>query len=133
VAGPRSPDGPKPLTARAALGKRAEAAVSDYLGSVGIEVLDANVRVGRFEIDLLARDGEVIVVVEVRTRGTGAWVRAFDSIDWRKRKRIRFAGERLWRDRFARRKDVERMRFDCASVTFDADGTAHVEYVRAAF
>ena len=133
MAGPRSPDGPKPLTARAALGKRAEAAVAEHLGTMGIEVIDANVRVGRFEIDLLARDGEVIVVVEVRTRGAGAWVRALDSIDWRKRQHIRHAGERLWRDRFARRKDVERMRFDCASVTFDAEGGAHVEYVRAAF
>ena len=107
--------------------------MSDYLAAQGVEILGTNVRAGRLEIDVLARDGEVIVVVEVRSRGSGAWVRAFDSIDWRKRQRIRNAGERLWRSRFAKRTDVHRMRFDCASVSFDADGTAHVEYVRSAF
>ena len=105
----------------------------DYLAALGVEILGTNVRAGRLEIDVLARDGEVILVVEVRSRGAGAWVRAFDSIDWRKRQRIRNAGERLWRFRFAKRTDVHRMRFDCASVAFDADGTAHVEYVRSAF
>ena len=105
----------------------------DYLRAQGIEILGTNVRAGRLEVDVLARDGEVVIVVEVRTRGRGAWQRALDSIDGKKQMRLRHAGERLWRERFARRRDVMRMRFDCASVTFDESGAPSVEYVRAAF
>jgi len=117
-----------------ALGIRAEQAAAAYLTGRGLHILAANLRVGRCEIDLLAREREVVVVVEVRTRGPGALVRALDSIDVRKQRRLRFAAQRLWRDRFARDRSVERLRFDCVSVTFDgATGDARVEHVRAAF
>ena len=103
-----------------------------HLASLGIEILAANLRVGRLEIDLVTRDGPVIAVVEVRTRGPGAWQRALDSVDARKRARVRAAGERLWRERFERDASVERMRFDIATVELLPEG-ARVEVVKAAF
>ena len=121
------------MTARAALGARAEAAVADYLTALGLQLLGCNVRVGRLEIDLLCLDGAVVVVIEVRTRGAGSWQRGLDSIDWKKRARVRQAGERLWRDRFSKQEGLDRMRFDCAAVTFEASGEVRIEYVRAAF
>jgi len=75
----------------------------------------------------------VIVVVEVRARGPGAYLRALDSVDAKKRARVRAAGERLWRERFARDASVSRMRFDIAAVAFQPDGSAIVEHVKAAF
>lgn len=117
---------------RARVGARAERAVVEHLLAEGLEVLATNVRVGRLEIDVVARDGEVIAIVEVRTRGTGSWQRGLESIDAAKRRRVREAGERLWRERFAKRADVERMRFDVASVRFDGE-LATIEYVKAAF
>jgi putative endonuclease len=120
-------------TTRAELGQRAERAAADFLEAAGLTIVQRNVRSGRYEIDIVARDGECIVVVEVRTRGEGALVRAFDSIDWKKRARIRAAGERLWRDRYGKMRGVERMRFDCISVTFEPDGSTTVEHARAAF
>ncbi len=92
-----------------------------------------NVRVGRLELDIVAREGPVVIVVEVRTRSAGAWVRAIDSVDRRKRERVRRAGEALWAARFAEDPSVERMRFDIASVDLDAPGGPTVEIVRAAF
>jgi len=123
--------GARPTTARQELGARAEAAVAAYLAAQGIEILGLNVRVGRLEVDIIARDGPVVIIVEVRTRGRGAYVKAFDSIDAKKRARVRRAGERLWRDRFSRMPGVERMRFDAAAVTFLPSGEAEVEHVRA--
>jgi putative endonuclease len=99
----------------------------------GLEVIASNVRVGRLEVDLIARDGPVIAIVEVRTRGRSSWLRALDSVDARKRARLRQAGERLWRDRFSAEPEVERMRFDLASVTFAPGGEVIIEHVRAAF
>ncbi|WP_437514531.1 YraN family protein [Sorangium sp. So ce1099] len=119
--------------ARRALGARAEEAVVAHLAAQGIEVIARNARVGRLEIDVIARDGPVIAIIEVRTRGAGSYVRALDSIDASKRARVRRAGEQLWRARFSRVRGVERMRFDAASVTFLPTGEVEIELVKAAF
>ncbi|MFO0591903.1 MAG: YraN family protein [Polyangiaceae bacterium] len=114
-------------------GIRAERAAVDYLIDSGLDVLASNLRVGRFEIDVLAADGSVLVIVEVRTRGPGAFVRALDSVDARKRARLRLAGRWLWRDRYAADPRFERLRFDCIAVRFSPTGAPDVEHVRAAF
>ncbi|XXT23476.1 YraN family protein [Sorangium sp. So ce429] len=119
--------------ARRALGARAEDAVVAHLAAQGLEVIARNARVGRLEIDVIARDGPVIAIIEVRTRGAGSYVRALDSIDASKRARVRRAGEQLWRARFSRVRGVERMRFDAASVTFLPTGEVEIELVKAAF
>jgi putative endonuclease len=121
------------VSSRSEDGRRAEAAVVAYLRAQGLAIVATNLRLSHLEIDVVARDGPVIVIVEVRTRGAGAWTTAFGSIDSQKRVRIRRAGERLWNRRYKHDQSVERMRFDAASVTFMPDGTPNVEYVRAAF
>ena len=115
------------------LGLRAEKAAAAHLSERGFVMLAANVRVGRYEIDLLAADGSVLVVVEVRARGPGALVRPLDSVDARKRARVRSAGRQLWRTRFGRDRRFERMRFDCVAVTVEESGDVRIEHVRAAF
>lgn len=119
--------------ARHDLGRRAEEAAVSYLETCGFVVLGRNVRVGRLEIDIVVRDGPVIAIVEVRTRSEGAWIKAMDTIDWRKRKRVRAAGESLWRTRFKQDATLERMRFDIVSVTLDAGAAPVIEHVKAAF
>lgn len=128
-----APSTPRPSPTNKALGERAERAAADWLVAQGFELLAANLRVGRFEVDLVLRDGPVIVIVEVRSRGPGAWTGALESIDAKKRDRLRAAGERLWRDRFARDASVERLRFDAAAVELLPDGGARVEHIKAAF
>jgi putative endonuclease len=113
-------------------GRRAEQAVVDYLEAAGFEVVARNLRLGRLELDIVARRAALIVVVEVRTRGAGAWTTPFGSLTRAKQERIRRAGQRLWRQRYQRDPSVQRMRFDAASVRFH-DGCAEVEYVVAAF
>ncbi|MCA9646585.1 MAG: YraN family protein [Polyangiaceae bacterium] len=114
------------------LWQEAERLVADYLERVGFQIVATNLRVGRLEIDIVARRRELIVVVEVRTRGETAWTRALASIDWKKRERVRRAGQRLWGRRYRMDPSAERLRFDVASVTFGVAG-AQIEYVPAAF
>jgi putative endonuclease len=113
-------------------GRAAEAAVAAYLRERGFDIVALNLHIGRYEIDLVARQGPLIVVVEVRTRGRGAWTTGFGSLDAGKRRRIRLAGERLWDRRYAKDVSAERLRFDAASVTFE-NGVAQVEYAPGAF
>jgi len=80
----------------------------------------------------VARRGDLIVVVEVRSRGPGAFTTGFGSLDGRKRHRIRLAGQRLWERRYQHDPSVNRLRFDAASVVFTSAGP-QIEYVEAAF
>lgn len=80
----------------------------------------------------MARLDDLIVVVEVRSRGSAAWTSGFGSIDGKKRYRIRLAGQRLWQRRYRNDMSVKRLRFDAASVVFGRDGPV-IEYVEAAF
>jgi putative endonuclease len=117
---------------RIRLGQAAEAAVCDYLEREGYQIVARNLRLGRLELDVVARKSELVVVVEVRTRGPGAWTSAFGSITRLKRERIRRAGQRLWRARYRNDPSVQRLRFDAASVLFE-QGAAKIEYIVAAF
>jgi putative endonuclease len=93
--------------------------------------LFTNLRVGSLELDLVAQQGPLVVVVEVRTRGPGSLTSALQSITPQKRSRLLRATERLWRGRLSRRTDVERVRIDVAAVRFEGDET-EVEYVEGA-
>lgn len=81
---------------------------------------------------MVARRGELVVVVEVRSRGDSAWTTGFGSLDGRKRHRIRVAGARLWQRRYLHDPSVKRLRYDAASVRFTPEGV-QVEYVEGAF
>ncbi len=98
----------------------------------GFALVAQNLRVGRDELDIVARKGTVVAVVEVRLRGPRALTRGFGSLDTKKRLRVRRAGERLWQRRYKNDPSVERLRFDAASVRF-VDGEAVIEYAVAAF
>ena len=115
----------------AARGRRAEQAVADYLVQREYSLIGRNVRVGHLEVDILARKGSVVCVVEVRHRGPASWQGPFESITPAKQRRLRRAAERLWHRRFANDPSVDRIRFDVAAVSFVND-EAHVEYLAGA-
>jgi len=107
------------VSGRARRGRAAERVVIDLLVARGFEVLGTNVRLGALELDIVAREGPLLVVVEVRTRGRGAYESAFASVSPAKRARLRDATERLWRT-FSADVTIERVRIDVASVDLDA-------------
>jgi len=113
-------------------GRRAESLVAAWLVEQGYEIVATNLRIGMLEIDLVARQGPVVAVVEVRTRGPTARTTGFGSVTRLKRERIRRAGERLWQRRYRRDASVERLRFDVASVRLYTEPPT-IEYVIAAF
>jgi putative endonuclease len=119
---------------RTAVGRRAELAVADYLFARGFQILARNLRVGPFELDVVARRGPLVVAVEVRTRGRRALQRAIESVGPAKQRRLLRAAERLWHDYLAGMPQVERLRIDVAVVEFaGADGAeVRVEYFEGA-
>jgi putative endonuclease len=76
------------------IGDAGEALIASRLEEAGWTVLARNVRVGRDELDLIAIDPgppTTLVVVEVRRRGRRDFGLAEETVDHRKRARIRRA------------------------------------------
>ncbi len=119
------------VTAAAELGRNAETAVADFLFVEGFSILERNVRLGPLELDVVARKGPLLAVVEVRARRPGALVGAFASVTSTKRARLRRAVRRLWRERLSAVPGIERVRIDVAAVTF-AMGQTRIEYAPGA-
>jgi putative endonuclease len=114
------------------LGDRAEALAVDFLKSTRLTILGRNVRVGPLEVDVLAKEGPVLVLIEIRMRGTNALTSASSSIDWKKRRNLRYAADRLWRKTYRYDPSLSRIRFDVICVR--VEGTqADLEYIRGAF
>jgi putative endonuclease len=114
---------------RVALGVQAEDMACAHLRSLGCEIIGRNVRVGRLEIDVIAKRGRLVVFCEVRSR-TSTWLMTpAQSIDPRKVQRIRSAAAQWLRQ--AQLGPVQ-VRFDVASVTFDVPG-GRLNHLEGAF
>lgn len=69
-------------------GKTAEDAAANYLTGQGLRLVERNWRCKGGEIDLIMRDGAVLVFVEVRARGTARFGGAAASITAAKQARL---------------------------------------------
>lgn len=87
----------------------------------GMVVLDHNRRAAGGEVDLIARDGDTLVFVEVRARRRGAWVGGAGSIDRTKWRRLRSCARALCAEPRFRWKG-RRLRIDAILVDYGAEG-----------
>jgi putative endonuclease len=71
------------------LGATAEDRAAAHLRTLGFVILKRNLRGPGGEIDIVAREGETVVFVEVKARTSGAFGSALGAVDARKRARIR--------------------------------------------
>lgn len=71
-----------------ASGRRWELAVAAYLRSQGLAVIETGFHCRLGELDLVCRDGDTLVVVEVRARSSAARGSALETVDWRKQRKL---------------------------------------------
>jgi len=112
-------------------GRRGEDAAAEHLRSLGMDILTRNWRGRRGELDIVARHGDTLVFVEVKTRDRAGMATPFDALTREKRRRLsRAAGEYLSRhDAW----DTP-CRFDLVAVTVGGDGRgAEIEHIENAF
>ena len=100
-----------PTPAQAA-GGRGEDDAAQFLARHGLALVERNYRTRLGEIDLIAREGETLVFIEVRLRNDSSFGGALASITPRKRSRIVVAA-RQYLMRFAR---VPPCRFDVVCI-----------------
>jgi putative endonuclease len=101
-----------------ALGERGEAIAARHLGRQGYKVLLRHYRSRAGEIDIVARDGDTLVFVEVKTRRSEQFGQPSDAVDLPKQRHI----AKVAFDYVRRLKDPQvRIRFDIVEVVMGPD------------
>jgi putative endonuclease len=112
-------------------GDAAEVFAAAYLESRGLAVLKRNVRCRGGELDLVCRDGDILVVVEVRQRSRSDFGDALASVSRHKQRKIIRATRFLlqtspqWR--------AQRLRFDVIGINGMPEKVHETIWVKDAF
>ncbi|MFH9862594.1 YraN family protein [Streptomyces sp. NPDC017202] len=115
--------------ARGALGRYGEDLAARRLAEAGMTVLERNWRCGRTgEIDIVARDGDVLVVCEVKTRRDGGFQHPMAGVTPEKAERLRGLAERWIQTHGGA--PPGGVRIDLVGVLLPRRGAALVEHAR---
>lgn len=115
---------------RADIARRGEDAAASYLERIGLTVVERNWRCTSGEADIVALDGETLVIVEVKTRRTANAGSPEESVSPTKQRRlVRIARHYV---AHAGLEEAE-VRFDVVAIRPISDDRALLRHHRAAF
>lgn len=109
------------------LGAFGETYAARHLVRQGLVLLDRNWRCEAGEIDLVLREGRVLVVCEVKTRSSTAFGSPVEGVSERKAERLRRLADRWLEEHGVRPPEV---RLDVVGVLVPRTGRPQVEHVR---
>ncbi|MGH4011298.1 MAG: YraN family protein [Pseudonocardiaceae bacterium] len=112
------------------LGRRGEDLAAEYLTDAGLVVLSRNWRCRDGELDLVATDGERLVVCEVKTRSGTGYGEPSEGVTQAKAARIKRVTAAWLR---AYRVGWCEIRFDVLAVLCPQDGPVTVEHLQGVF
>jgi len=117
------------MTEHLELGRIGEDAAAKFLARQRFRILERNYRVKSGEIDIIARDGDVLVFVEVKTRQSDFFAQPIESVGFHKQQKLRRLADRYLAEHELPESDV---RFDVVSVVMRGR-KSEIEHIRDAF
>jgi putative endonuclease len=93
-------------------GSKGEKLATEFLENKGYKILEKNWRSGRFEIDIIAEDKNILVFIEVKTRTTDYYGYPEESVNKTKQEHILQAAE----DYVFQHNINKEIRFDIVSI-----------------
>lgn len=121
------------MNARGALGRYGEDLAVRRLSESGVTVLERNWRCRDGELDIIARDGDALVICEVKTRRSGRYEHPMAALTPRKAERLRRLAARWlaerWLVRYGR-PPAGGVRIDLIGVVLPARGAPRVQHAR---
>ncbi len=114
---------------RKRLGASGEKLAADFLKKKSYEIVAINWRCRLGEIDLIARQGAVLIICEVKTRTSSRYGRPVEAVTAAKQARLRRLGEYYWSLLTERNLTV---RFDVVSIYKSGQGI-EIDHIENAF
>ena len=121
---------PRELPEHLRRGQLGENAARQELVRAGLKFLIANYRTRHGEIDLIARDRDCLVFVEVKNRSSEDWTRPAAAVDARKRRLLSLTAEDYLRQLDNRR---VKCRFDVVEVLLTDGAVREIRHLINAF
>lgn len=112
------------------LGRRGEELAVEWLRAREWTILDRNFRLGRKEIDIVARQGSVVAFIEVKTRAGLGFGHPLEAITRAKRREIARVAT-AWIARHGHRDDL--YRFDAIGVVWADRAPPTIEHLEGAW
>jgi putative endonuclease len=109
------------------LGKHGEQLAAEFLGRAGLDIVDRNWRCQSGEIDIVAVDGNALVICEVKTRSGTGFGTPLEAITWQKARRLRRLAAQWVRDHGV---VCEQIRIDVIGILQTRRGEFTIEHVR---
>ncbi len=109
-------------------GKQGEEIAVNYLIEKGYEILERNWRNRHKEIDIIAKDGKELVIVEVKTRKSNNYGEPDLAVNKQKQRLLIYAANAYI---FRNNLDIN-TRFDIISIVFN-DGEPVIDHIEDAF
>ncbi|MGN6474590.1 MAG: YraN family protein [Mycobacteriales bacterium] len=114
------------MRAKDQLGKDGEDFAVRHLVGTGFDIVDRNWRCNEGELDVIAVDGDTLVIVEVKTRTSTAYGLPAEAVTWRKAEKLRQLAA-IWLRLNPTRMQV---RFDVISIVMPRNGRAELQHYR---
>lgn len=111
------------------LGQFGEQEAKRYLEAQGYQILATNWRYKHWEVDIIAKDADILVFVEVKIRTSTAFGEPFSFVDERKQRNLIKAAEAYLRIN-GHEGDI---RFDIVSIHVQKNKEANVQLIKDAF
>lgn len=111
------------------LGSKGESLAARYLKKQGFAIIAHNYKTHMGEIDIIARDGETIVFVEVKTRSDETFCAPYESVNTAKRQKLKNAALLYLK----KQKKELPARFDVISIICRQNGQKSIRHIRDAF
>lgn len=116
--------------ARINLGKQGEDLAAAFLQKKGFQIIVRNYRQKTGEVDIIARDKETLVFIEVKTRSNLLFGKPFEAVTTNKQAQL----NRIALDYITRNKLLEQAaRFDVISILIRKNGKAEIEHLQNCF
>lgn len=119
-----------PFRQRRSVGQQGEKLAVAHLRRHGFKIIGRNVHLGRYEIDIIAQEGDTVAFVEVKTRRGDVFVPPEENVTRKKRHHIRRAARAF----IAEQDDPSLYyRFDVITVVLPESGQPSLTHYRDAF
>ena len=110
-------------------GAKAEQLAAEYLDKKGYKILATNYRNSYGEIDIIASSDDLIIIIEVKARGTNLFMEPQDAVNRKKIKSLIATA-----DTFMKERNLDKeVRFDIISILPDQQGKLQITHLQDAF
>jgi len=112
-------------------GDKGESFACDFLKKKGLTIVERNFRTNLGEIDIIARDGETLIFVEVKTRSSRKFGDPQEAVNSHKQHTIRNVATCYLKKKNLL--DKISVQFDCLALIVNDENSFEVEHIENAF